>query len=34
MPELEYENGYYAVIAVLFLIVIGMIFYFKKRRWF
>jgi magnesium transporter len=34
MPELEYKNGYYFVIGVLFLIVIGMVFYFKKRRWF
>jgi magnesium transporter len=34
MPELKYENGYYAVISVMVLIVIVMIFYFKRRRWF
>lgn len=34
MPELKYENGYYIVIAVMTLIVVGMIFYFKRRRWF
>lgn len=34
MPELEYENGYYIVILFMILIVIGMIFYFKRRRWF
>jgi magnesium transporter len=34
MPELKYENGYYAVISVMVLIVMLMIFYFKRRRWF
>jgi magnesium transporter len=34
MPELEYQNGYYIVVGVMFLIVIGMLFYFKKRNWF
>jgi magnesium transporter len=34
MPELEYKYGYYTVIGVLILIVIGMMFYFKKRNWF
>lgn len=34
MPELKYENGYYIIVSIMFLIVIGMIFYFKKRRWF
>ena len=34
MPELRYEKGYYTVIGVMFLIVLGMIYYFKKRRWF
>lgn len=34
MPELEYENGYYFIVGIMVLIVIGMIFYFKKRRWF
>jgi magnesium transporter len=34
MPELKYENGYYIVVSIMFLIVIGMIYYFKRRRWF
>lgn len=34
MPELEYENGYYTVIGVMFLIVLGMLYYFKRRNWF
>jgi magnesium transporter len=34
MPELHYRNGYYIVIGFMFLVVIGMIIYFKKRRWF
>ncbi len=34
MPELKYHNGYYIVIEVMVLIMIGMIIYFKKRRWF
>jgi magnesium transporter len=34
IPELKYENGYFVVIEVMVLIVIGMVIYFKKRRWF
>jgi magnesium transporter len=34
MPELQYRNGYFAVIAFMVLIVMGMIVYFKKRDWF
>lgn len=34
MPELHYKKGYYTVVGFMFLIVIGMIIYFKKRRWF
>lgn len=34
MPELRYHNGYYLVVGFMFLVVIGMVFYFKKRRWF
>lgn len=34
MPELKYENGYYTVIAIMVLIGIMMVFYFKKRKWF
>jgi len=34
MPELEYEFGYYTIIGIMILMVIGMMFYFKKRHWF
>ena len=34
MPELRYENGYYTVVGGMVLIVLGMIYYFKRRRWF
>jgi magnesium transporter len=32
-PELQYRNGYFAVIGVMVLIVMGMIVI-KKRHWF
>lgn len=34
MPELRREYGYHTVMAIMILIGIGMIVYFKKRRWF
>ncbi|MBC5839342.1 magnesium/cobalt transporter CorA [Flavobacterium muglaense] len=34
MPELKYQNGYYTVIAMMVVIGIIMVIYFKKRRWF
>lgn len=34
MPELRYHNGYFLVVCFMFLVVIGMVFYFKRRRWF
>ncbi|MGZ9675550.1 magnesium/cobalt transporter CorA [Flavobacterium sp. GNP001] len=34
MPELKSAYGYPIVMGVMFLLVIGMIVYFKKRRWF
>lgn len=34
MPELKSTYGYPIVMGVMFLLVIGMIVYFKKRRWF
>lgn len=34
MPELHYPFGYYTVVGVMFVIVIAMLIYFKKRRWF
>lgn len=34
MPELKTENGYFIVMGAMFLLVILLIIYFKKRRWF
>ncbi|MFV5689711.1 magnesium/cobalt transporter CorA [Flavobacterium sp. ZT3R25] len=34
MPELKRQYGYHTVMGAMFLIVIGMIIYFRKRRWF
>jgi len=33
MPELEWHYGYFAVLALLAIIVSGMLVYFRKRRW-
>lgn len=34
MPELNYTYGYHIVVAIMFLIGIIMLYYFKRRRWF
>jgi len=34
MPELKTQNGYFVVIGIMFLLVVALIIYFKKRRWF
>jgi magnesium transporter len=34
MPELKTKYGYFEVIGIMFIIVILMIFYFKRRKWF
>lgn len=34
MPELRSQYGYFIVMGFMFLVVIGMIFYFKRRTWF
>ena len=34
MPELKYPYGYHTVIGIMVLMGIGMLIYFKKRRWF
>lgn len=34
MPELRSHYGYFWVMGFMFFVVIGMIFYFKKRNWF
>lgn len=34
MPELKMQYGYFEVLAVMFLLVVLMVFYFKKKKWF
>ncbi|WP_080875814.1 magnesium/cobalt transporter CorA [Oceanobacillus timonensis] len=34
MPELEWDDGYFAVLVVMLLISIGLIIYFKVKKWF
>ncbi|BCY29212.1 magnesium/cobalt transporter CorA [Flavobacterium okayamense] len=34
MPELNYHYGYYTIIGLMFLIVIVMLIYFKRKNWF
>lgn len=33
MPELEWKEGYYAVLALMFVLVLGMLTYFKRKKW-
>jgi len=33
MPELEYRNGYFVLLGVMAIIVIGMLYYFRRKRW-
>lgn len=34
MPELRWQNGYFMVMGFMFLLVVGMLVYFKKKNWF
>ncbi|HSD14796.1 MAG TPA: magnesium/cobalt transporter CorA [Flavobacterium sp.] len=34
MPELRWKYGYFEVLAGMFLLVVGMIVYFRKKKWF
>jgi magnesium transporter len=34
MPELRWSSGYYGVWGVMVLIVISMLFFFKRKKWF
>ena len=34
MPELRWKYGYFLVITIMFFVVIGMVFYFRKKKWF
>lgn len=33
MPELETKNGYYMVLLAMFIIAIGFLIYFKRKKW-
>jgi len=33
IPELKYRYGYFVLIGAMFVIFIGLLFYFKKRKW-
>ena len=34
MPELDWKYGYFAILAFMFILFSGMIYYFKKKNWF
>ena len=34
MPELHWEYGYFIIIGCMLLLLIGMIYYFKKKKWY
>ncbi len=34
IPELAYKNGYFITLGVLFVLVLGMLYYFKRKKWF
>ena len=34
IPELKYENGYFVLLTVMFLIFVGSLIFFKKKKWF
>ena len=33
MPELHYENGYYVLWGAMIIVFLGMIYYFKRKKW-
>jgi magnesium transporter len=34
MPELHWQYGYFMVLDLMFLLLLGMIYYFKKKKWY
>jgi magnesium transporter len=34
IPELAYKNGYFVTLGVMFVLVLAMIYYFKRKKWF
>ncbi|WP_458626031.1 magnesium/cobalt transporter CorA [Winogradskyella sp. PC D3.3] len=33
IPELKYKNGYFILLGVMFILFIGLLFYFKRKKW-
>ena len=33
MPELEWRYGYFATLGIMLTVMVGMLFYFRKKRW-
>jgi magnesium transporter len=33
MPELQSKNGYFILLAIMFILFIFMLFYFRKKKW-
>jgi magnesium transporter len=33
MPELEWKYGYYTILAVMFVLMISMLVYFRRKKW-
>jgi magnesium transporter len=34
MPELHWQYGYFLVLAFMLVLLLGMIYYFKKKKWY
>lgn len=34
MPELHWKYGYFMILGLMFLLLLGMIYYFKKKKWY
>lgn len=34
MPELEWKYGYFVILGLMFVLLLGMIYYFKKKKWY
>lgn len=34
MPELHWQYGYFIILGIMFVLLLGMIYYFKKRKWY
>ncbi len=34
MPELEWKYGYFVIMGLMFVLLLGMIYYFKKKKWY